>query len=151
MKSRRNRIGRKTGHPAGIAVGVVCGVVTMLLGTALLAWLIATERVGEDTSVFGSGVILTVSSAAANLCAWGMLREGRLAVAGITTAAMYALLLLVGLAFGGRFEGLGRGAALVGLGGGISLIPGCLGSMSGAAGRKNRRIVKLHKKLATGK
>lgn len=146
MKLKSN--GRSTSIPAGIGIGLAAALVIMVIGAMLLAWLVSTERAGENAVGWGCMVILPAASATGNFCAWSLIRHRRLLITGITTAALYVLLLILALPFGGQYEGMGLTALLVALGGGISLIPAALGSASGARGHKNRRIVKLHKNLS---
>lgn len=151
MATKLKRTGRSMSIPAGIGIGLGTALAVMVVGAMILAWLIASERAGEDAIGWGGMVILPVASVLGNLCAWGMIRHRRLMITGITTAGLYVLLLLLALPFGGQYEGLGTTALLVALGGGISLIPAALGSGSGARGHNNRHIVKLHKNLMRGK
>ena len=115
-----------------VGTGVSLGV--CLLGAALLAWLIAFEKVEQNAIDTGTFVILPVASWLGSAAAWGLVKQNRIAVWGAHSGILYALLLLGGLPFGGQLRGLGISAAMVLLGGGISLIPGILGHKSG--GRK---------------
>lgn len=146
MAVKLKRTGRSMSIPAGIAIGLAVALMVMVIGAMLLAWLITTERVGEDAIGWGCMVILPVGSVLGNLFAWRMIRHRRLMITGITTAGLYVLLLLLALPFGGQYESLGTTALLVALGGGIALIPAAVGSSSGVRGHNKRHIVKLHKK-----
>lgn len=118
--------------PAGICLGIGFSLLCAVLGAAVLCWLVASERVGEASIGYGVMVILMVSAAAGCLLTWGKIRHRRLLVTGLCALGYYLALLAAGMLFGGVREGLAPGAAMIGLGGGISLIPGLLGSGSGA-------------------
>ncbi len=136
MAGKRKRNGRVMAVPAGVCLGVgVSGLVTVL-GAAVLAWLVSAERVGEASVGWGCMLIQVVSSAAGCLGAWGAIRHQRLMVAGLTAGGYYLLLLLMALAFGGGFTGMGTTACMVAIGGAVTQIPALFGSSSGARKRK---------------
>ena len=138
MKKKPQYGGRAQSMPAGIIIGLAVSLVVSLLGAALLAWLIVSETVGEDAANWAASVILPLASAAGSAAAWSRIKENRLAVCGICCASLYCLLFLAALPFGGEFEGLGISALLILLGGGITFIPGILGSKSGAKKYKRK-------------
>lgn len=137
MKGKGKGRGRVMSMPAGIGLGIGVSYGIMLLGAAILAWLILTERVGESAIGWGSMLILTVSAAIGVIAAWRSIRHRRLFVTGLTLAGYYLALLATALAFGGGFTAMGTTAAMVALGGGIATIPALFGGGSGVRRHKN--------------
>ncbi len=113
--------------PAAIGMGLFASLAVTLIGAGVLAWLMATERVGDGSMGIGCGVILAVASAAGALLASSMAGTQRLVVSAITAACYYALLLgMTALLFGGEYKGMGTTALWI-LGGGIlSICPAFL-------------------------
>lgn len=128
--------GRIMAMPAGIGMGVGISYASMLIGAGVLAWLILTQRVGESTIGWGSMGILILSSAIGSLAAWRGIRHRRIFVTCITLLGYYLTLLVTALAFGGGFTAMGTTAAMVCLGGGISMIPALFGGGSGVRRHK---------------
>lgn len=137
MTLKRGRNGRAMSMPGGIGTGVGIAAVVSFVGSAVLAWLVTSERVGEDNVGWGCMIIQMLASALGCLAAWRMIRHRRLLVTGITVLAYYLLLLCIGLVFGGSFEGMGTTAAMVSAGGGIAFIPALV---SGGSGVRRHKI-----------
>lgn len=136
MSRKRRPTGRSMSIPAGIAAGIGIALAITVLGAMVLAWLVVTERLGEDAIGWGCMVILPLASAAGSVAAWRLIRHQRLTVSMITCGGYYLALLAIALLFGGGYEGLGVTALLVLLGGGIGLIPALFGGGSGARRHK---------------
>lgn len=136
MKGKGKGSGRAMSMPAGIGMGVGISYGIMLLSAAVLAWLILTQRVGEEVIGWGSMLILAISAALGSLTAWTRIRHRRLFVTAVTAAGYYAVLLVTALAFGGGFSGMGATAGMVVLGGGIAQIPALFGGGSGVRRHK---------------
>lgn len=120
MGNKHKYTGRAFSLPAGIGIGTAVSLTGMLIGAMILAWLIVSERVGENGIGWGSMVILPLSSAAGAWTAWHLIQHRRLMVCSIQCAAYYLCLLLMALPFGGQYEGMGVTALLVVLGGAIT-------------------------------
>ena len=131
MKKASKYSTKGSGMVMGILIGAGISFGVVLLGAAVLAWLITFEKVGENAMVMGPAVILPLASWLGSCAAWRWVRQNRLAVWSAHSGAFYILLLLGALPFGGRYEGLGAGALLILLGGGLTFIPGILGSKNG--------------------
>lgn len=136
MASRKKATGRVLSIPAGMALGVGVFALAALAMAAVLAWLIVTERAGEEAVGWGTMVILPVCAALGSGAAWRAVRHRRLLVSLGTSGCCYLALLAAGLLFGGLREGLAVTLVLTMLGGGISLIPALLGNKSGARRHK---------------
>lgn len=139
MKKKHYNAGRAKSMPAGIGIGVLVSLVVTVMGAAIVAWMIVSERIGENGIGWGCMVILPVASAAGAEVAWRLIRHRRLMVCGIQCGAFYLLLLAMALPFGGVYEGMVLTALLVAIGGGISLIPGLI--WSGNGGQHYRKTV----------
>lgn len=136
MTGKRKRNGRVMSMPSGIGTGVGISYLITLVGAALAAWLVLTERIGEEHIGWGSMIILISASAIGTAAAWRCIRHKRWMVVGLTAAGYYVSLLCTALAFGAGFTGMGTTAALVALGGGIAQIPALFGGGSGARRHK---------------
>ncbi len=130
MVKKRN--GRAMSMPAGVGVGVGLCVIVSIIGGVVLAWLVASERVGEMAIGYGCMVIQLLSAALGSVTAWRCIRHNKLAVSGLTVGGYYLLLLIMALSFGNGFSGMGVTALMVLLGGGIVQIPALFGNRSGA-------------------
>ncbi len=136
MAKKRN--GRVMSMPAGIGLGVGTSGIVTLIGAMVLAWLISTERAGEDAVGWGCMVIQLLASAVGCITAWRVIRHKRLMVTGLTAVSYYLALLIMSLAFGAGFTGMGTTAAMVVLGGGITQFPVLFGGGSGA--HKHKKV-----------
>ena len=125
--------------PAGIAVGTGISWVCMLLMAALLAWLVSTQRIGENGIGYGIMVILPFSTFVGCLAAYGRIRHARLTVSAMLCAVVYISLIVFGFLFGGKMEGFLLHGALVMAGGGISMIPALIAPGSGGRRRNKYR------------
>ena len=122
--------------PAGIGLGIVIGILIMILGAAVTAWMVTNEIIGQDAVGYSCMLIHVLSSLVGSIISFGLIRHRRLMVSGAVCAGYYLVLLVVALAFGGIFTGMGTTALMVVLGGGIAQIPALIGSSSGARRHK---------------
>lgn len=123
--------------PAGILAGIAIALVLALLGAALLAYLILSEKLSYSAMGYGSKLILALA-ALIGCRAAGAMSEGKGAVVSAVTALGF-LLLLIGihaLFFEGQFAEIPSTAVAIGTGGGIASIPGLKGKKSGGKRRK---------------
>lgn len=132
MTKNKRVTGTAMSMPGGIALGVGISVAITIIGAAILAWLLASERMSETALGYGIMLVLVLASAAGAMTACGAVKRRKLMVSGICCAGYYLALLCVALVFGGQFEGMLVHAVLVLLGGGISVILGLAGNKSGA-------------------
>lgn len=122
MTKHKKVTGTAASMPAGIGLGVGISIGITVLGAAILAWLVTTERMRESAIGYGVMVILVLAAAAGALTACGAIKHRKLMVCGISAVGYYLALLLFALAFGGQFQGMGVTALMVLLGGGIAAI-----------------------------
>lgn len=132
MAGKRKRNGRVMSIPAGVGFGVCVSYLVTLAGAAMVAWLVLSERIGEENIGWGSMIVLLLASAIGTVTAWRSIRHKRWMVTGLAAAGYYIALLVTALAFGGGFTGMGTTAVTVALGGGIVQIPALFGGGSGA-------------------
>ena len=140
MKKTSKYASKRSALLPGVLAGAGVSLAVCLLGAALLAWLIAFEKVGEGALKTGPVVILLLGAWLGSGAAWSLVKQNRLAVWGAHCGVLYALLLLGALPFGGQLRGLGMTAAVILLGGGISLVPAIIGSKSGGKKYKIKAI-----------
>ena len=130
------RNGRSMSMPAGIVTGIVVSLIFTVIGAAILAWLVTGEKVSENAIGYGIMGILAASAWVGCLVAWKQIQHQRLVVVGICAVGYFAMLLTLGLLFGGVRQGIGATVAAIGLGGAISVIPAFL--KNGSGGKKHR-------------
>lgn len=138
MALKRKTAGGKAGTiPVGIAFGLLVSLTVTLVGAALLAYLIAAEKLGADGVGWGAMVILAAASALGTWTAVIRILRRRLMVCGICAAGYYLLLLgMTALFFGGQYEGMGVTALTVLGGSGIVLLLETLGKKGSKRSRK---------------
>lgn len=134
---RKTASGKARTIPVGIAFGLLVSLTVTLVGAALLAYLVASEKIGADGIGWGAMVILAAASALGTWTAVARIRRRRLMVCGISAASYYLLLLgMTALFFGGQYEGMGVTALMVLTGSGIVLILGMVGKKGSKRSRK---------------
>ncbi len=117
--------GKAAGMPMGILIGVMVSVMTTLICSAVLAWLISTEKMQADAIGYGVAVALLVASFIGALAAVARIKRLRTQVSLITGGVYYLVLLSVtALFFGGRYQGMGVAAIFVILGSGLTALLG---------------------------
>lgn len=136
MAKMKHPSGRAMSMPAGITVGVGVSVAIMLLGAAVLAWLISSGRMEMGSVGYGTALLHVIAAAVGSVSACGAVKHRYLMVCGICCGGYYAVLLVVALMFGGEFTGMGVTALTVLAGGGITLLLGLLGNRGGARRHK---------------
>ena len=106
--------GRASSMPAGFAWGGVVSMAMTLLLSAVLAWLIISEKMMQSQIGFAVMVILTVSSFLGAKAAAGKIRR-RLLLVCICSGVVYlsVLLSITALFFGGQYSGVGESAMLI--------------------------------------
>ncbi len=136
MARKRKGSGRAMSMPMGIGLGVGISITVTVLSAVILAWLVSTERVGEEAVGYGCMFIQVLAASTGAIAAWRAIRHKRLMVTGLTVTGYYLVLLLMAMAFGAGFTGMGTTAVTVALGGGITQISALFGSGSGVRRHK---------------
>ena len=116
---------RTTGMAVGIFQGLLVSVVVTLVFTAVLAWLVAAEKIEVSAVGYGSMVALLLSAMLGSWVASAKIGCRRVQVCGITGCAYYLTLLsITALFFGGQYQGMGVAAILVLVGSGLPALLG---------------------------
>lgn len=137
MISKRKVNGKTQTIPMGIGLGLLMSLIVTLVGAAISAYLIITEKIGETSIGYGSMVILVAAAALGSWVATSSIGRRRLMVCGIFSAAYYMLLLgTTAMFFGGQYEGMGITAIMILIGSGIVLLLGVLQKRGGGSKHK---------------
>lgn len=142
MAANRKVTGKAAALPVGIGIGVLASLAVTLLGSALAAYLIHSEKIGENTIGGSAMVILAAASVIGALVACQRVKRMRVQVSMITGAAYYiTLLAMTALLFGGQYDGMGVTALVVLAGCGVSALLG----VRGGKGRKMRGLKRSYR------
>lgn len=122
VKRKRGNITRTM--PGAIGLGLCIGITLLLVGCAVLAWLVISEKVDMNSIGFGNGIILILSSGIGAWLAAALAGSKRLQVIGIFAAVFFAVLLsMTALLFGGQYSGiLVNGTCILAGAGGVLLL-----------------------------
>ena len=132
MSTNQKVTGKASSLPVGITLGVLIALIVTLIGSAVTAWLIVGEKIGEGSVGYCSAFITLLASVLGSEISWLRTKRLRLQVCLITGAAYYLLLLAVtAVFFGGIYLGMGMTA--------ITVFCGC-GSIALLGVRGGKRI-----------
>jgi len=128
--------------PAGIGLGAAVSVAVTLLGAAVMAYLIAGEKLGQGSVGYGAMLIMTVAAVSGAMSAAGWTKRRRLMVC-MCTGGVYLLVLLgcTAMFFGGQYHGVLTGAILILIGSAVAALAG----MKGKNGLKRRRKIPAYR------
>ncbi len=102
------------GLPVSIGMGTLVSVVITLLGAALTAYLVSTEKIGEGSMEMGAWIVTALASILGAWTAVAMVKKGRMQTAALTGLAYFLVLLsMTALFFGGQYHGIGVSALIV--------------------------------------
>ena len=103
--------------PIGLGIGLAISIVTTLLGTAIGAWLISSEKIGEGSTGYITVLILLLSSILGAWFAIQTIKQNRLLFC-LSSGGIYFLTLLAitALFFGGMYSGVGESALVISAG-----------------------------------
>lgn len=126
---------------AGLAIGSMISLMLTLLGAAIVANLVLSEKIETEAIGYGAIIILILaSSAGAWVCAVMVKRRWMLMCLGGGGSYYLSLLAITALFFGGQYEGMGVTAlAVLGGSGAVGLL-GIKGDKSSRKRSKNRRF-----------
>lgn len=146
MKNKLRSGGKASTIPAGLAIGGVVSVVLTLLGASLIAYLMLSERIAENTVGYGVMGILIVSTTVGCLVALARIQRQKLLVS-VGMGVVYGVLLLMmnALFFGGQYEGVGVTWVLI-LGTSATVGITMASRQGGKRSGKRKAFVKLYKK-----
>ena len=102
------------GIPGGLAIGAVVSVIITLCGAAIIASMLASEKIGEGTMKYLAALTHGLASIAGAWLSYGLIRKMRLQVC-LLSAACYFLILLgmTALFFNGQYMGVGVSALVI--------------------------------------
>lgn len=114
MKVNKKPNGRALPFSQGIALGVLVSIVLTCLLSAILTWLIISERVGETLIGYVIMSIIFISTLSGSMLAASQIKRRRMLVCQTTGGIYYiTLLILTALCFGGKYQGIGVTATMV--------------------------------------
>ena len=123
--------------PLGLGIGLLVSILFTVAGAAICAWLISSERIGEESIGLLAAVIVILAAAVGAFSASLTVKKMRLQIC-LLSGVCYFLVLLAttALFFGGQFKGIGIGL--------IAVSAGCvpiafLPIKNGRAGKRKRR------------
>ena len=129
--------GKAVPMAAGVGIGLAVSMVLTIVGAAVTANLILTEKIGESGMGYGAILILLLSSAVGAWLAASMIKS-RWMIVCLGAGGIYYLTLLgiTALFFGGQYQGMGVTA--------LAILGGCgaVGLLGIRAGNKPRKRVK---------
>ena len=106
--------------PKGVGIGIIVSIIVTLLGAAIGAWLLASEKIGEGSCGYICVCTLLLSGILGSWIAASVVGEKRLLTCILAgTGYLLSLLAITALFFGGVYSGAGEGALLI-LGASIS-------------------------------
>lgn len=98
----------------GLAVGCALSIGMTLLGAALMANLVLSEKMATEAIGYGAVVVLLLASAAGAWISATMVKRRRMVVClGVGGSYYLSLLAITALFFGGQYQGMGVTALLV--------------------------------------
>ena len=125
MAANHKVTGTASSLPVGIAIGVLTAFAITLIGSAITAWLILAEKIGESSVGYCSALITLLASFTGGETSWLRIKRLRLQVCLITGAVFYLLLLAItAMFFGGIYLGMGTTAICVFCGCGLAALLG---------------------------
>ena len=126
--------GKALSTPGGIGLGLLASMAVTFCGAAILAWLVAGERLGENVIGYGAMVILLLSSLLGALLAANRIKRMRVQMCLVSGGVYYlTLLAMTAMFFGGTYQGMGVAALMVFAGCGAA-------ALIGLRGRKGKQM-----------
>lgn len=137
MKVRQKTTGTASSVPGGLACGAQAAVVITLVGAAVTAFLINTEKLAWKNTGYAVIAILILSSWIGAMVTAGRVKRQRLAMCMASGGVYFAILLAsTALFFGGQYSGVGETALLVFCGSLVAVFSG----YRGKSGRISKKI-----------
>lgn len=118
MKVKRKTTGTASSIPVGLALGVFVSLLATFAGSALTAWMINNEMIGEESVGYAAIFILVIAAILGALVSVWRIKRLRLQMCMLTGALYFlSLLAITALFFGGQYQGVGTSA--------IAIVAGC--------------------------
>jgi len=123
--------------PGVVALGLGVSMLITLLGTAILAYLISSEKIGEGSLNPGSMVVLFLGTAAGSWLVMAQVKEKKwIALSAYALSYFLILLSMTALFFGGEYIGIGKSVIVILTGCASSFLPGIIGKRKGSGRHK---------------
>ena len=107
MRMKKKLSGGSMGIPGGLAVGAVTSMAITLGGAAIIAALLASEKIGEGATQSLSMIIQALAAIAGALCSYSITRKMRLQVCLLSGVCYFLILLgMNALLFDGQYSGV---------------------------------------------
>lgn len=117
--------GTASSIPSGLLKGALAGIVTTLIGTAVMSGLIIHEVLRETGIGYCAMIVLVISSLLASMTAVRAVKQKLAVVSALSGLIYYAMLVGANALFlKGEYEGMGVTALLVLAGSGTALLLG---------------------------
>ncbi len=114
MYGKKKTTGTAMTLPAGIGLALLISMLITLAGSALVAIMVLSEKIGEGAVGYAAMAILALSSVAGAWIAVILVKRLRLQVSIIFGGCYYLLLLaMTALLFGGQYQGMGTTAIII--------------------------------------
>ena len=131
------KTGKTIGIPAGIAIGTLISLVVSIIGAAVSAWLVSSEKIGEGGIGYASLIIVALATVGGAWFSVSMIKRLRLQMCMLSGACYFLCLLgMTALFFGGQYQGIGSVA--------IAVICGC--GIVALAPMKKNQFKRKHKR-----
>ena len=100
--------------PKGIGIGLIVSMACTILGAAISAWLLVSERLGEGSIRYITVILLLLSSIIGAFTSYSIAKCKRVQICLIAGSVYYLSLLAINaLFFRGIYEGVGESALVV--------------------------------------
>ena len=133
MTMNRKITGTTMSMPAGLTIGGICSLLITLMMSAIVAKLMESEVIEQESIGYLVISILLISSVAGSLISFGRIQRRRMVVCLISGLVYYCVLLsLTAMCFGGQYQGIG----VTGL---VILCGSCCAGLMGLREKSNSR------------
>ena len=96
------------GIPAGIAIGTLISLVVSIIGAAVSAWLVSSEKMGEGGIGYAALVVVALAAVSGAWFSTSMIRRLRLQMCLLSGGCYFlCLLAMTALFFEGQYRGIG--------------------------------------------
>jgi len=106
--------GKATSMPVGFFWGGVSSIVITLLISAVVAWLVISQKITQDQVGYGVMILLIIASFAGAKVSYGKIKRQRMIVSFASGLVYFGILMSVtALFFGGQYNGVGETALMI--------------------------------------
>ena len=115
--------GKATSMPVGFFWGGVVSTVVTVLISAVMAWLVISQKIKESQIGYGIMVLLTLASFIGAKVSYGKIKRQRLVVSFGSGLVYFGILLCItALFFGGQYSGVGETGLMILCGSGLAFL-----------------------------